>query len=218
MSMRWPSSQRMRRVSRTIVLLLAAGAFAQAVQPAPDIERECLAASVRWGQLGCAVSDLDGDHQADYALRVSGTDTARLPGFLSVHLSSSQTAYELPLPAERPALAFVLRDVNGDGYVDLELIGVLNQTIGVYLNDGYGRFEFDQQDRYLTAPSTDLSQLNSPRKCAPSLCALSSSGSQYAAVRGQRHAEYLVSAEDCRTIRESVHHTRFFESPRSRGP
>lgn len=216
--MRWPSSRRVHSVCRTLAPLLAIGALALASQPVPDLERACLAASIRWGLFGCAVSDLDGDHQADYALPARVSDAANRPGFLSVHLSSTQADYELPLPAGRPALAFVLRDVNGDGYVDLALIGGLNQTVGVFLNDGSGRFEFDVLDRYVTAPSTDSSRLTHPDRSAVWLCATWNSCSQHAAVRGQRRTDFVNNAAVRRSALEPAELARFLDLPRSRAP
>ena len=216
--MRRSSSRRGPGGFRTLALLLAISALALASQPASDIERDCLAASIRWRQFGCAVSDLDGDHQADFAFPAPAYGSAHRPAFLAVHLSGTQAAYELPLPAGRPALAFVLRDVNGDGYVDIALIGGLNQTVGVFLNDGSGRFEFDLLDRYLTAPSTDFSRLTPPARSAVWLCAAWNSGFQHAAVRGQRRTGFVMDAALRRSVFEPLEIPRFFDLPRSRAP
>jgi hypothetical protein len=216
--MRRPTSRRVCVVFRTVALVLATGALALASRPAADVERDCIAASIRWHQFGCAVSDLDGDHQADFAFPVQVYGSANRPASISVHLSSTQGAYELTLPAGRPALAFVLRDVNGDGYVDIALIGGLNQTVGVFLNNGSGRFEFDILDRYVTAPSTDFSQLSPPGRSASWLCATWNSGSQPAALRGRRRTDFLNNAAVHGPVHEPVDLPRFLDLPRNRAP
>lgn len=218
MSVRGPTFRQVHSVFRTLAPLLLTGALAVASQPKPDMARECLAASLRWRQFGCAISDLDGDNQADFAFPVQAYGAAERPAFLSVHLSSTQASYELPLPADRPALAFVLRDVNGDGFVDIALIGGLNQTVGVFLNDGSGRFEFDRLDRYVTAPSTDFSQLRSPNRYTAWLCEAWSSGSESAAVRSEHRLEFVKSAEVRRPDVDPVHLPRSSDPPRSRAP
>lgn len=218
MSIRWTSSRQLCGVFRTLVLLLLSGTLALAAQPAPDVERDCIASSIRWRQFGCAVSDLDGDSQADFAFPVTDYGSTHRPAFLSIHLSSTPTIYELSLPADRPALAFVLRDVNGDGYVDIALIGGLNQTVGVFLNDGSGRFEFDRLDRYVTAPSTDFSQLGPPSRATVSLCEAWNSASQPAAVRAERRLDGVESAALCRADIDPVDLLRFSDPPRSRAP
>jgi len=218
MSMRRSTSRRGHGVFRTLALLLAIGTLALASRPATDVERDCIAASIRWGQFGCAVSDLDGDLQADFAFPVQVYGSTNRPASISVHLSSAQGAYELTLPTGRPALAFVLRDVNGDGYVDLALIGGLNQTVGVFLNDGSGRFEFDVLDRYVTAPSTDFSQLSPPGRSAGWLCAMWNSSSQHVAVRGQRRMDFVNNAAVRGPVFESVEFLRILDLPRNRAP
>jgi len=202
----------------TLAPLLLVSVLAAASQPKPDMARDCVAASLRWRQFGCAVSDLDGDHQADFAFPVQAYGSVDRPAFLSVHLSSTLASYELALPADRPALAFVLRDVNGDGFVDIALIGGLNQTVGVFLNDGSGRFEFDRLDRYVTAPSTDCSQLRSPNRYTAWLCEAWSSGSESAAVRSEHRLEFVKSAEVRRPDIDPVHLPRSSDPPRSRAP
>lgn len=216
--MRRPSSRRGHGVLWTLAALLAIGELALASRPASDVERDCIAASIRWRQFGCAISDLDGDNQADFAFPVQAYGSADRPAFLSVHLSSTQASYELPLPADRPALAFVLRDVNGDGFVDIALIGGLNQTVGVFLNDGSGRFEFDRLDRYVTAPSTDFSQLTHPSRSTVWLCEAWNSGSQHWAVRGERRLDFVKSAAVSRAEADPVDLPRLFDPPRSRAP
>ena len=218
MSMRRSTSRRGHGVFRTLALLLAIGTLALASRPATDVERDCIAASIRWGQFGCAVSDLDGDLQADFAFPVQVYGSTNRPASISVHLSSAQGAYELTLPTGRPALAFVLRDVNGDGYVDLALIGGLNQTVGVFLNDGSGRFEFDVLDRYVTAPSTDFSQLSPPGRSAGWLCAMWNSSAQHVAVRGQRRMDFVNNAAVRGPAHEPVDLPRFLDLPRNRAP
>ena len=184
--MRSPSSQQGRNIILTLASLVLCGAAAQALPSSTRAERDCLAASVRWSRFACAVSDLDGDHKADYAIVESSSGVVGRAGVLSIRLSSTTDVREVPLPEGRPALAFALRDMNGDGHVDIALIGGLNQTIGVLLNDGSGKFEFDFLDRYLTAPDPDNSGLTSPLRSPEWPCTASNDGSQDAALRSER--------------------------------
>ncbi len=126
------------------------------------VERECVAASVHAHREVCAVSDLNGDRQADYALSLDIAGSAAQPAAISIQLSGAPGPYQLLLPQGVVAASFMFRDVNGDGQPDIALLGGLNETVGVFLNDGSGRFQFDRQRRYLTAPSRDCSEMSPP--------------------------------------------------------
>jgi hypothetical protein len=90
--------------------------------------------------------------------------------------------------------------------------------VGVFLNDGSGRFEFDVLDRYVTAPSTDFSQLMPPGHSAAWLCATWNSGSQQAAVRDQRRMDFVNNAAVRGPVHEPVDLSRFLDLPRNRAP
>jgi hypothetical protein len=129
-------------------LLVCAGAvFAQ--EP-PGLARDCLIANMRWQQRTCAVADLDADQRADYAFATVGRTLT-----LSLWLSGRATAVELVTPPGREAFSYAFRDVDGDGDLDIALLGAGEQTVGVFLNDGQGGFAFDDQDRFVTAPYSD---------------------------------------------------------------
>jgi hypothetical protein len=130
--------------------------------PRPAVERECVSANVQVRPAACLVSDLDGDRQADYALAPDITGLLVRPVSISIHLSRTPKAQRLFLPDGLTASSFVLRDVNGDGQLDIALLGGFNETVGVFLNDGSGGFQFDRGDRYLTPPNHDLSEMAPP--------------------------------------------------------
>jgi hypothetical protein len=139
--------------------------------PRPAVERECVSANVQARPAACLVSDLDGDRQADYALAPDITGLFVRPASISIHLSSTPETYRLLLPDGLTASSFVLRDVNGDGQLDIALLGGFNETVGVFLNDGSGGFQFDRQDRYLTPPNHDLSEMAPPPRARSCDCA-----------------------------------------------
>jgi hypothetical protein len=141
------------------------------------VERECVAASVHAHRAVCAVSDLNGDHQADYALSLDIAGSAARPAAISIQLSGAPGPYQLLLPEGVVAASFVLLDVNGDGQPDIALLGGLNETVGVFINVGSGRFQFDRQGRYLTAPSRDCSEMSLPPQPWLCDCAEPTSGS-----------------------------------------
>jgi len=149
-------------VLRTPVLFLCAAAVALSFPSRQDVERECVTASVHVRPAICAVSDLDGDLQADYAFSPDLVGSSVRPASISIHLSSAADSYQLLLPDGVVASSFIIRDVDGDGQLDIALLGGSNETVGVFLNDGSGRFEFKREGRYLTAASRDVSELSPP--------------------------------------------------------
>jgi hypothetical protein len=157
--------------------LLCAAAAALALPSRSDDARECVAASVRLRPAVCAVSDLDGDRQADYAFSPGLVGSPVRIAAISVHLSSALESYQLVLPDGVVASSFIVRDVDGDGRPDIALLGGFDETVGVFLNDGSGRFEFDRQGRYVTVPSRDFSEIAPPLRSAYYECAELSSGS-----------------------------------------
>jgi hypothetical protein len=146
----------------------------------PAMERECVTANAQSRLAVCLVSDLDGDRQADYALSLDITGLFVRPASISIHLSSTLETYRLFLPDGLAASSFVFRDVNGDGQLDIALLGGFNETVGVFLNDGSGGFRFDRQDRYLTPPNHDLSEMSPPPRLRSCDCAEPGSGSSCA--------------------------------------
>jgi hypothetical protein len=140
------------------------------------LERECVSANVQVRPAACLVSDLDGDRQDDYALAPDITGLFVRPASISIHLSSTPGAQRLFLPDGLTASSFVFRDVNGDGQLDIALLGGFNETVGVFLNDGSGQFRFDRQDRYLTPPNHDLSEMAPPPRVRSCDCSEPGSG------------------------------------------
>jgi len=166
---------------RTPALLLCLATAACAFPAHADPARDCVAANARIRPAICAASDLDGDRLADYAISRGFLGSSARHASISVHLSSTPDPYLLLLPDGLMASSFVFRDVDGDGRLDIALLGGLNETVGVFLNAGSGRFEFDREGRYLTAPSRDSSALAPPSH--PALNDLAELGSNsYSAV------------------------------------
>ena len=190
-------ARRVCGVFRTPGLLLCMAAAALAFPSRLDIARECVAASVHFRPAVCAVSDLDGDRQADYAFSPGLVGSSVRLAAISVHLSSAPEAYQLLLPDGVVASSFIFRDVDGDGWPDIALLGGFNETVGVFLNDGSGRFEFDQAGRYVTAPSRDFSEIAPPLHPASCDCAELSPGS-YCAVCSYAGAIYRLPAARAR--------------------
>lgn len=144
-------------------LLCTAAAIAMPAHS--GLDRECLAAALHARAAACGVSDLDGDRQADYAFSLNAAGSSASPATISIHLSRAPKAYQLVLPQGVVASSFILRDVNGDGWIDIALLGGFDETVGVFLNDGSGEFQFDHQQRYVTAPNRDTSELTPPARC-----------------------------------------------------
>lgn len=198
-------------------LLACTAAAALALPSHQAFERECVTANVQTRPAACAVSDLDGDRQADYALSPDISGRFVYPASISIHLSSTPVARRLLLPDGLAALSFMFRDVDGDGQPDIALLGGLNETVGVFVNDGLGGFRFDGQARYLTPPNHDLSEMAPPRvrscDCVePGLgsdCAISAAG----ACTGE-----LPAARLCRAVSLSVPSLRLINASRSRAP
>ena len=169
-----------RRVSGVLwmpCLLVCTASAALSFPSRLAVERECVAASVHAHREGCAVSDVNGDSQADYALSFDLAGSSARPAAISIHLSGASEPYQLLLPEGVVASSFMFRDVNGDGRPDIALLGGLNETVGVFLNVGSGRFQFDRQERYLTAPNRDCSEMSPPPQAWRCDCAEPDSGS-----------------------------------------
>ena len=172
---------RSRLVQAITFLLLTAG-IALAGQPAKDNARDCIAATLHRFGAGCAVADLDADHQADVALSLDLRDRGSLPGSIAIHLSQGQPEQHLALPLRRSILGFSVRDVDGDGDLDIALTGGMNETRGVFLNDGSGQFKFDESDSYLTEPNCDYSRLAPPSKDNREVWSLADGGTQFSLI------------------------------------
>lgn len=190
-------ARRVLGVLRTPGLFVCAAAAAWAYPSRSDVARECVAASVHVRAAACAVSDLDGDRQADYVFAPGLIGSSARLAQISVQLSSAPEAYQLLLPDGVVASSFIFRDVDGDGRPDIALLGGFNETVGVFLNDGSGRFEFDRQSRYLTAPSRDFSEIAPPIHSPLCDCAELSPGS-YCAVCSHPSVAYELPADSAR--------------------
>lgn len=146
---------------KMLALFLFTAGIVFARQPAKDNVRDCVAATLRGFGGDCAVADLDADDQPDAALSFDLQGGTNLPGSIFVHLSQGQPDQHLTIPRGWSIRSFSARDVDGDGDLDIALTGGRNETLGVFLNDGSGQFQFDESDRYRTGPSDDFSQIAS---------------------------------------------------------
>lgn len=164
---------------KTLVLFLFAAGIAVAGQHANDNVGDCVAATLRGFDAGCAVTDLDADHLPDIALSFDLQGRKGLPSSISVHLSDGRPDQHLALPSGRSIRSFFARDMDGDGDLDIALTGGVNETLGVFLNDGSGRFQFDESDRYRTGPSAEFSQVTPPSRNDPATCSLAGEGTPY---------------------------------------
>ena len=176
----------MRGVLLTLCFLMCTAA-AVAMPAHSGLDRECFAETLHARPASCGVSDLDGDRQADYAFSLNVAASSASPSTISIHLSRAPKTYQLLLPQGVVASSFILRDVNGDGWIDIALLGGLDETVGVFLNDGSGQFRFDQQERYLTAPNRDASDLTPPIRCVPSDYAVCASDFAVSSPAGARY-------------------------------
>ena len=201
-----------------IACMLACSAMAAVPYSArPSLERDCVLASVRFRFAACVVSDLDGDRQADYAILSGSARSTRLAA-ISIHLSSVPEPVELILPDGVAVSSFALRDINGDGWPDIALLGGHNQTVGAFLNDGAGRFQFDAQQRFVTAPTSDCSELSPLRRACACDCAEIGSG-PYCAVCPQAALAHATPAASIPCTPESAARMRISRGiPRSRAP
>lgn len=207
-----------RSVLRTLSVFLATTAIGLSSVSSPRLQSECLAASVRWQVATCKAADLDGDLQPDFTLSEQQPGSINPFHSVSVHLSRGETAQELVLPAGRSALSISLRDVDGDGDLDIVLIGGLNQTVGVFINDGNGNFSSDEQDRYVTAPSTAGTGLGAPRSPDSCMCGECHKQSGCATARDRESSELLHLAPGPRAETQSIHPRRLSAPHQSRAP
>lgn len=198
-------------------LLVCTAAVALALPSRPVFERECVTANVQARPAACAVSDLDGDRQADYALSPDISGRFVYPASISIHLSSTPVARRLLLPDGLAALSFMFRDVDGDGQPDIALLGGLNETVGVFVNDGSGGFRFDGQARYLTPPNHDLSEMAPPRARSCE-CVEPSFGSDCTISAAGACADRLPAACLRRVASLSAPPRRSLDASRSRAP
>lgn len=186
--------------------------------PRPAVERECVSANMQARSAACLVSDLDGDRQADYALSPDVSGLFVYPASISIHLSSMPAARQLLLPDGLAASSFVFRDVNGDGQLDIALLGGFNETVGVFLNDGSGGFRFDRQDRYLTPPNHDLSGMVPPPATCSCECVEPGSGPCHAIASNDAVAHELPAARVRFAANPSTPVRPFLNAARSRAP
>ena len=205
-------------IPRILGLFVLAVAAAFGAETEIARRTECLTASAAIGSFrGCAVSDLDGDHQADYAIsqRIS---THGRPGSISVHLSRTQSDAELVVPDGVSAHSFILRDVNGDGDLDVALLGSLDQTVGVFLNRGQGRFEFEKGGLYLTSPCSESHGLSVPYSPEPGISSLWDAGAPNYTSGGLRSAGPPPAIELARGAGRAAAARAHLNLPRSRAP
>lgn len=208
---------RMSGVLGIPALLVCTATAALALPSQLRFERECVTANVQARPAACAVSDLDGDRQADYAVSPDISGRFVYPASISIHLSSTPVARRLLLPDGLAALSFMFRDVDGDGQPDIALLGGLNETVGVFVNDGSGGFRFDGQARYLTPPNHDLSEMAPPRARSCD-CVEPGLGSDCAVSAAGAFAGKLTAARLCRVVSQSVPQRRSLNASRSRAP
>lgn len=138
--------------SRTPRLLLRAGAglwtaflfcaIASASAPSVPVLPE---AAYSYGLIGApwTIADLDGDQHPDLANSASaGVDIQGYLYRVEVQLSSGAVNGSFTVStANRLGLNIMPRDVDGDHDLDLVITsGALRQPVGIWLNDGQGRF------------------------------------------------------------------------------
>jgi hypothetical protein len=208
----------MSRVLRIPGLLVCAATVAPSLPSRPALERECVIANVPARAAACLVSDLDGDRQADYAVSIEMAGQSAPPASISIHLSSAPRGYRLLLPDGLSVLSFIFRDVDGDGHPDIALLGGFNETVGVFLNDGSGGFRFDMQDRYLTPPNHDLSDMVAPPDARSGDCVEPGSGSSCAVSSQSGVAGKLQTASMPMAYRLTGVARRSSNATRSRAP
>jgi hypothetical protein len=167
---------------KTLALFLFTAGLALGGQPADDHVGDCVVATLRGSGAGCAAADLDADHQPDIALSFDLQRRKNLPSSISVHLSHGQPDQHLTLPRGRSICSFFARDMDDDGDLDIGLTGGVDETLGVFLNDGSGQFQFDESDRYRTGPSADFSHVTAPSRNDPATCSLAGGGTPYSLV------------------------------------
>jgi hypothetical protein len=164
---------------QTLTLLLITAGLGLAGQPTDANVRDCIRATLHGVGAGCASADLDGDRLGDLAISLDVRNHGGFPSSISVHLSHGQPDQNLVLPLSRSVFGFTVRDVDGDGDLDIALTGGINETRGVFLNNGLGQFEFDLSDQYITGPNSDYSRLSAPFANDPDVWSLAGGGALF---------------------------------------
>jgi hypothetical protein len=91
---------------------------------------------------GGAIADLDGDGRPDLVMvRPTGWGPRGFQYQVELDLTTHRPSSPLSVSAEQGGLRVVARDVDGDGDLDLVIKSASSLTpVGVWINDGYGRF------------------------------------------------------------------------------
>jgi hypothetical protein len=167
-----PVRLRMCEIGCSLVALLVAATcgtpLAGALQPYAALDsgaRGAAQGAFRLGTAGrpfawsTAVGDLNADGRADYAVadrvgrRASGAEY-RVEFSIS-GVGSRSVRFDAP----DEALAVSLRDVDHDHDLDLVVMGLVSRAVvGVWLNDGHGRFQPAPDAAAFTEPQTGQSQ------------------------------------------------------------
>ena len=89
-----------------------------------------------------AVSDLDNDCKPDVAVATqAGIQGARSIYTIDIRLSAAVESSSFRLSAASGGLHLAPRDVDNDNDIDLVVTTLFGERVGVWLNDGNGRFE-----------------------------------------------------------------------------
>jgi hypothetical protein len=188
----------------TLVLLLLTAGVAFAGQPANDDARDCVAAALHGFGADCVVADLDADHQPDVALSLDLAGIGGFPGAISIHLSHGQADQHLAVPGNRSNLTLSTRDVDGDGDLDIALTGAINETVGVFLNDGSGQFKLDESGRYTNRPNSDYSHFSVPSENDRVAWPLANSGTPFSLIPARRSETLALSTMRLRQASRDV--------------
>ena len=200
------------RLSVAVWTLVVCAGTVLAQRPS-ELALDCLTANVRSQQRVCVAADIDADHHPDYAFSPAGRRLS-----LSLRLSAGDTTVELVAPPGREAYSYALRDVDGDGDLDIALLGAADQTVGVFLNDGDGGFVFDAQDRFLSAPYPDSSRVGSTTMRVAWPCATWNPGTDSTGLESVTAIDRPLSFKPVAEQHVPVYERRPDGSPRTRAP
>jgi hypothetical protein len=110
----------------------------------------------------CAIADFDGDHEPDIAFGSDFTSRRNHRATLTIRLSATARAQTLSFDNRHGARRVTLRDVDGNGTLDVVLTTGLSTRVAVFLNDGAGDFRPDAEGRYLRDAGDDDRHVEGP--------------------------------------------------------